>query len=68
MILTHEAIERGQSRFGGWSKQQVELLNVKWPLKQGWKKRVVGTVISDMDYDIFVNLKDQHLKKKYRVG
>lgn len=61
MRLTHEAIEAGRSLNGGWSKEQVMLLGVKWPLVPGWKNGLIGREVPDENYQRFLLLKDVHL-------
>lgn len=41
--------------------QQTILLGVRWPLEEGWKKRAVGSEVSDDAYARFLALKDKHL-------
>jgi hypothetical protein len=64
IILTHELIESGQSRVGGWSAAQLLLLGIQWPPRQGWKRRLVGTQIKRSDFQKFLALKDAHLDSK----
>ena len=71
-ILTHELIESGMSRNGGWSAAQLRLIvppeeftgNGSISLKQGWKKRLVGAEINQATYEQFLSLKDKHLGRK----
>ena len=63
-ILTAALIEKGKSARGAWSKKQLDLLGVPWPLKKGWKRRLIGKSVSETDLDEFLNLKNAHLKKK----
>lgn len=63
MILTHELIEQGKSRIGGWSRDQLELLGVEWPPVAGWKDRLAcsGRDVADEVVAEFLDLKDRHL-------
>ena len=61
MRLKAEDREAGQSSNGGWSKAQVELLGVEWPLVSGWKKALIGKEVSDSAYQRFLAFKDKHL-------
>lgn len=61
MRLTAEDIEAGRSSNGGWSRAQVELLGVEWPLVSGWKKALIGKEVPDNAYQRFVAFKDKHL-------
>jgi len=64
-VLTKEMLKAGQSRHGGWSRAQVALLGVKWPLLRGWQRELIGMFVSDETVDEFVAMKDLHLKPKY---
>jgi len=59
--LTQEILHAGQSRFGGWSKAQTDLLGIPWPLRHGWKHRIIGEMIDAGVVAEFVRLKDKHL-------
>lgn len=62
MRLKAEDIEAGRSSNGGWSRAQVELLGVSWPLVSGWKKALIGKEVPDSAYQRFVAFKDKHLQ------
>lgn len=57
VVITHELIDSGQSSAGGWSKKQAAILGVRWPLRQGWKLRVIGKTISAADAERFVAMR-----------
>lgn len=42
VVITEGIIQRGQSERGGWTKQQLAILGIRWPPPKGWKKKVVG--------------------------
>lgn len=54
-------MQDGMSRKGAWSTKQLHLLGVPFPLKSGWRKVIIGTKILKSDYDLYVELKDDHL-------
>ena len=60
VILTQEMIRRGMSVNGGWNNKQTEILGEKQT--NGWLKRLVGKVVTQEQFDVFVSLKDSHLK------
>lgn len=60
MEITKELLAAGASQRGGFSKQQIALLGISWPLQRGWKKSIIGGVISDEAAEEFVSLSDQH--------
>lgn len=62
MIVTTAIFERGKSRNGGWSRLQLESLGVTFPLKSGWRRRLVGTDVPPEAVARFMELKDGHLK------
>lgn len=41
-IVTWELIERLKSAKGGYTKEATSYLGVGWPLKRGWKRRILG--------------------------
>ena len=61
--ITEELLQAGASRRGAWSRAQMEVLGVKWPLKRGWKRHVIGATISYAAAERFVTLKNVHLSK-----
>ena len=58
--LTVNNIKAGASYKGGWSKAQLSILGVNWPLKKGWIGRIAGKIITKEQYDRFLSLKDKH--------
>ena len=62
--LTAELLLKGSSRNGGWSREQLEILGVHWPLKKGWKDRIVGDDYAQEVIDRFLAMKDRHLKQE----
>lgn len=63
-ILTKEIFNAGKSSRGGWGWRQLKLLGVEYPLKKGWKKRIIGTEVGKEKINEFLALKDRHLKNK----
>ncbi len=53
-IVTKAFIEDGISPRGGWTKQQLSILNVPWPPQPGWKRKAVGLIISRDDAKRFL--------------
>lgn len=47
----------GTNGFTGWNKAQLAALDITWPPKKGWLKRLVGTKIPRMMYDEFLRLR-----------
>jgi hypothetical protein len=67
VTITKEFIEAGMCESGGWSREQLRLIGVSWPLVRGWKDRAVGREISHSDAEIFLALKCAH-RKGYSEG
>lgn len=67
MRLTNDLIVAGFSDGGGVTRQQIELLGVEYPPKSGWKKRLIGTDISQEKYDFFIKLRNssKKMQKKF---
>lgn len=42
MKVTRNIIDQGQTCNGGWTREQLALLNVSWPPHKHWKNFVVG--------------------------
>lgn len=64
MILTNEIIEKGKSCNGGWSANQLKCFRIKFPLKKGWKRKIIGKNFSTQQIEKFLSLKDKHLENK----
>lgn len=62
MKLTYELLDAGKSKNGAWSRQQLQVLGVKWPRKKGWMRRIVGQEYDAEVIDLFLKLKDKHLR------
>jgi hypothetical protein len=60
--LTEEIIEQGRSTNGGWSRGQLEAIGVEWPPVKGWKKRWAGRPMSQRRIDLFLSLRNVHVK------
>jgi hypothetical protein len=57
VLLTKWMIENGLSSNGGFNKKQLEILGVGWPPQKGWKNELIGTMISQKQYQDFLNAK-----------
>lgn len=64
MILTKEILIQGRSCNGGWSKSQVALFGVHWPLQSGWMDAIIGEDFPYKNIKSFVQLKDAHIIAK----
>lgn len=62
-ILTNEIFEQGRSKNGGFSKEQLSLFNVPYPLVRGWQRRIIGMEFTDYSIKRFIELKDSHIDK-----
>ena len=47
MIITNEFILNLRSLNGGYSRELLAALGVRWPPMKGWKDTIIGTEISD---------------------
>lgn len=68
VIMTHAIIELARSRNGGWSKKQLELVGVDWPLANGWKKSLIGQEITASIVHKFISMRDRHLPPPPKKG
>ena len=63
VVVTRSLMLSGMSKKGGWSKEQLSLLGVKWPPPSGWRRRVESfLIISGDTAKEFVALKDKHIR------
>lgn len=61
MRLTKQMLLDGKSSRGGWSREQMRLLGVRWPLRKGWMDNVVYEDFPDETIRQFLELRDMHL-------
>jgi len=61
--ITNEFLEKGKSIKGGWSSAQFRSLGVS-SFKKGWKRKLIGTDVTEEQADKFINLKDAHIGKR----
>lgn len=66
LIITNDLIEAGKSDAGGWTRQQIESLGISWPPREGWKTRLIGTVIEKSRLEKFMSLKNTSKKMRSR--
>lgn len=64
MVITRAFIFDGRSDIGGWTRKQVEVLGISWPLEAGWIDRAAGREIPDHDALTFLSLKNSSAKMK----
>lgn len=63
MEITEDLLAAGASERGGFSKQQLALLGLEWPLSRGWRNLVIGRSISEEAAEEFLRLAGSHLPK-----
>lgn len=63
VTITEEFLTAGKSDRGSWSKAQLEVLGVNYPLRSGWKETIIGREIDRQVAAKFIALKNKHLKK-----
>lgn len=64
VVITNDMIVYGQSKHGGWSRDQLKLLGVDWPPAKGWKARIIGRTITQSQYEMFLVTRNLHFKPK----
>ena len=67
ITLTRELIKAGIGSTGGTTQRQYELLGLKYPMEQGWKRRLEGTEILLKDYELYVALRNSS-KARVKAG
>jgi 5-methylcytosine-specific restriction endonuclease McrA len=60
VFLTEELLERGKSRNGSWSAEQLKTLGVL-EIRKGWKRNIIGREFSEDIINRFLKLKNKHL-------
>ena len=66
MIVTKEYLNKNKTSKGGWNKKQLNALGIVWPPTKGWKKRAIGSVLTDEKARAFEGVtksKDQIINK-----
>lgn len=63
MIVTEQVLEQGISDNGGYNTKQLQCLGVSIRNNKGWKSRLLGRDIPEINVAKFVSLKNAHLKK-----
>jgi len=53
MIITKDYLDRHKTPKGAYTKRQIEALGFKWPPRKGWKKIVIGHVITPFSAIVF---------------
>lgn len=66
MILTEKILKEGASIRNGWSRKQLQLFGIKWPLKKGWKHIILNRDYPQEKIDRFLALKDKHIASSNR--
>lgn len=52
--LTEERLLAGMRKGIGFKLAQAIVLGVPWPLRSGWKERLIGSIIDEDQYDAFL--------------
>lgn len=55
--VTDEFFKAGISETGGWNREQLSAIGIRWPLKHKWKQRALGSTITREQADNFMRLK-----------
>lgn len=51
---------------GGWTKAQLETINVSWPPPKGWLEALIGSMVEDSQRAEFERLGKQHREAQAR--
>lgn len=60
--LTEKLLTKGLSTNNGFSKKQIRMLGEDMSRK-GWRNRLLKKIVSETDYDKFLNVRNEHLDK-----
>jgi 5-methylcytosine-specific restriction endonuclease McrA len=66
IVLTAEIFDLAVSSNGGFSSAQLSLFGTTFPPTKGWKKKMIGTLVSREVVEEFIALKDKHLTEDRR--
>ena len=64
MIITKKWLNSHKTKFGAWTRPQIESLGLQWPPTKGWMDRVKGTVIDDNRARAFESKVPQKVARK----
>ena len=62
-LVTKSFIETNCTERGGWTKAQILALGIEYPQKQGWKRRIVNTYITEKQKKEFIEGKSITVNK-----
>jgi hypothetical protein len=58
IVVTKEFLLKHRTINNAWISKQLSLLDVSWPPKKGWIKKVIGKKLSKEDSLLFSNYKN----------
>lgn len=64
--VSEKWIRQWQSGTGGWNREQLECLGLKWPPSQGWIKRSEGLRISLAAKSRFESLRGRKKRDRFQ--
>lgn len=64
MKITEEILEQGKSPKGAWGRKQLRNLGVPWPLKKGWKSRLIGKEVPDERVAAFLKGEPPRIRRR----
>lgn len=65
-IITKDWLNKFRTRRGGYTKEQVKSLELRWPLLKGWKQKIIGKCISLAAKENFEYYAEKPNKKQVR--
>ena len=54
VTLNRELIQSAATRNGGFTRSQLEVFGVAWPPPRGWKRGLVGRLVTRRQFDEFL--------------
>lgn len=64
MIITEELLRKGMSEGVGIKSVQAKVLGIKYPLKKGWLKELIGKEVTEETIKKYIELKNYVSKKR----
>ena len=56
--LTHDNLHALGTNGIGFNKKQLSVLGISWPPKKGWLSNLIGTEITDVQYQTLLSLRN----------
>jgi len=59
MYITNDFLLNIRTKKGGYTKRQLEILDIDWPPIKDWKKTIIGNIINQNQYDELLEISNK---------